>query len=366
MPHTILAIETSCDETAVAVVQKDRDTLAVLANTVQSQAALHSKWGGVVPNLAAREHLTNIVPVLESALEQSNVRIGDIDALAVTAGPGLMPALVVGVNAAKTLAMIWQKPLLGIQHLEGHIYANTLEPGVTLAFPLLALIVSGGHTELVLMRDHFQYEILGATVDDAAGEAFDKAAKILGLPYPGGPEVAQRADTFREKSAREVLEPLRALFPRPMETSGDYRFSFSGLKTAVLYAVRDAGGEERLKDEAFVDGLCYAFQEAALDVLIKKTGKALRQYAPQTLVIAGGVSANVSLRSRLTELVAAEYPATRFLTPPFAYSLDNAAMIGAAALHRFERLSPEDREALRTSHRSLDANANLSLGAPVL
>jgi N6-L-threonylcarbamoyladenine synthase len=356
---TVLAIETSCDETAAAVLRKEGDRIDVLANTVHSQASLHAKWGGVVPNLASREHLANIVPVLEETLERAGLSPRDLDALAVTAGPGLMPALIVGVNAAKTLSLVWQKPLLGIQHLEGHIYANALAGRPDLAFPLLALVVSGGHTELVLMRGHFQYEILGATIDDAAGEAFDKVAKILGLPYPGGPEVARRADAFRESEPEEALAPLRTLFPRPLGNTPDYQFSFSGLKTAVLYEVKKA--PEAKRDASYVASMCYAFQEAAVDVLVKKTERALREYAPETFVIAGGVSANVTLRTRLETLLRERFPETVFRMPPFEYSLDNAAMIGTAALFRYEHLGDPERSALRANATRLAADPNLPL-----
>ncbi|MGB3072684.1 MAG: tRNA (adenosine(37)-N6)-threonylcarbamoyltransferase complex dimerization subunit type 1 TsaB, partial [Candidatus Moraniibacteriota bacterium] len=228
----LLAIETSCDETAAAVLEYDGQMIGVRSSVVSSQIALHAAYGGVVPNLAAREHVRNIIPVVESALRQASVTPDDIDCIAVTQGPGLIPALLIGVSAAKTLALAWDKPLLGVNHLEGHIYANLLTNGQQpttdnrdLEFPLLALIVSGGHTQLVLMPDHFQYTLLGETDDDAAGEAFDKVAKMLGLPYPGGPEIGKRADAYR--TAAERVPAKR--FPRPMLSSDDYRFSFSGL-----------------------------------------------------------------------------------------------------------------------------------------
>ncbi|MEI9966250.1 MAG: tRNA (adenosine(37)-N6)-threonylcarbamoyltransferase complex transferase subunit TsaD [Candidatus Moraniibacteriota bacterium] len=270
-----------------------------------------------------------------------------------------MPALIVGVNAAKTLALIWDKPLLGIQHLEGHIYANLLGEHPSLAFPLLALVVSGGHTQLVLMKKDFSYQILGETVDDAAGEAFDKVARILGLPYPGGPEVAKRADSFRTSQPEERLLPLRRLFPRPLLQSPDYQFSFSGLKTAVLYEVRKQPEAER--DDQYIASICYAFQEAAVDVLVQKTARALEAHNPKSFVIAGGVSANVELRKRLQHLLQNFFPQTLFRTPPFAYSLDNAAMIGAAALERFAKMSEEEKTALKNQSVTLAADANLAL-----
>ncbi len=376
----VLAIETSCDETAAAIVEWSAGQATVLVSTVSSQASLHAKWGGVVPDLAAREHIRNIVPVVQETLERAKLSPAAIDLLAVTEGPGLMPALVVGVSAAKTLALLWDKPLIGINHLEGHIYANFLttnsqqspineERGKEI-FPLVALIVSGGHTELVLMQDHFQYEILGETQDDAAGEAFDKVAKMLGLDYPGGPLVAKRADSFREQNAKaqmindqsnpnEEIEKLKFAFPRPMLDSDNFDFSFSGLKTSVLYFLKKH--EDQNKDETFIDEVCHEFQEAIVDVLVGKTKKALALYAPATFVIAGGVSANVHLRNQLRNLIDAEFPETQFLTPEFSYSLDNAAMIGSAAAFRYERMNEEQKALLKDTYHTLEPDANLPL-----
>jgi N6-L-threonylcarbamoyladenine synthase len=358
----VLSIETSCDETAAAIVKWDGKQASVLANTVSSQASLHAKWGGVVPDLASREHIKNIVPVVEETLERAKLSPAQIDLLAVTEGPGLMPALVIGVSAAKLLSLLWNKPLLGIQHLEGHIYANLLKKGVELRFPLLALVVSGGHTELVLMRDHFQYEILGETQDDAAGEAFDKVAKLLGLPYPGGPQVAKRADAFRENHTASEIQELTEKFPRPMLTADNFDFSFSGLKTSVLYSLKKED-PEKLSDETFVASMCHAFQEAVVDVLVGKTEKALRQYAPETFVIAGGVSANIRLRQRLETLIADKFPETQFLTPDFAYSLDNAAMIAIAAALRYEHMNEEERSSLTQTFSTMEPNANMPLAS---
>ncbi len=380
---SILAIETSCDETAAAVVEKSGNSVRVLSNIVSSQIALHAPFGGVVPNLAAREHTKNITPVVESALQEARVSVDDIEAVAVTAGPGLAPALQIGVTAAKSLAYLWQKPLLPIHHIEGHIYANFINEQPTThnrqpsqkqaryplsvvssasesAFPLLALVVSGGHTELVLMRDHFTYEILGETEDDAVGEAFDKVAKMLGLPYPGGPEIARRADAFRKSIAFSLHSSATFSFPRPMKESGDYRFSFSGLKTAVLYFLKKHASQKQ--EETFIHTVCYEFQEAALDVLLEKTRRALTEHRPKTAIIAGGVSANTELRRRMSEMVAQEFPETQFLMPPFKYSLDNAAMIGAAALFRWEHLESDRKRLALTSWRTLVANPAMPLG----
>lgn len=359
----VLSIETSCDETAAAIVdwnpsqaEAGGNQATVLANTVSSQASLHAKWGGVVPDLASREHIRNIVPVVEETLDRAKLSPADIDLIAVTEGPGLMPALVIGVTASKLLALLWEKPLIGIQHLEGHIYANLLKENTELRFPLLALVVSGGHTELVLMNDHFTYEILGETQDDASGEAFDKVAKMLGLDYPGGPIVAKRADSFR------LQHPGTAStfsFPRPMLDADNFDFSFSGLKTSVLYFLKKH--EEQKKDETFIDEVCHEFQEAVVDVLAGKTKKAIALYSPETFVIAGGVSANVRLRERLQGLINEQFPNTQFLTPEFSYSLDNAAMIAIAAALRYERMNKNDRAALKESYAALEPNANLPL-----
>lgn len=356
----ILSIETSCDETAAAVIGWDGRRLIVLADTVSSQASLHARWGGVVPDLASREHIKNIVPVITETLDRAKMKPADIDLIAVTEGPGLMPALLIGVSAAKTLALAWKKPLLGIHHLEGHIYANLLRDDTVLRFPLIALIVSGGHTQLMLMQDHFRYEMLGETQDDAAGEAFDKVAKLLGLTYPGGPEVSKRADAFRNAHSPLDIAALTAKFPRPMLATDNFDFSFSGLKTAVLYSLKKET-PEKLGDERFVASMCHAFQEAAVDVLVGKTKKALALYAPEIFVIAGGVSANQRLRSRLRTLIDEHFPATQFLTPEFSYSLDNASMIGAAAALRYEHMSDEGRAALLQNPLTLEPRPNLPL-----
>lgn len=373
-PTTILAIETSCDETAVAIVRKTGDETVVLSNIVSSQIALHAPFGGVVPDLAAREHTKNILPVLKEALAAAHISKDDISALAVTNGPGLIPALLIGTVAGKTLAYAWKKPLLGIHHIEGHIYANfiskkNVEEKSRKAFPLLALVVSGGHTQLVMMQDHFRYEILGETQDDAAGEAFDKVAKMLGLSYPGGPVVAKRADGFlscHPEPASGSGFPIKSettkkdiKFPRPMIHSGNYDFSFSGLKTAVLYTVKKH--PEKIQDEDFMNEICYEFQEAVVDTLVDKTRKAIEEFRPTTFVIAGGVSANVTLRSRLADMVASHFPQTVFLTPEFTYSLDNAAMIAAAAAFRWEKMNDGQKEASQENWKILRADAGLAL-----
>lgn len=324
----ILAIETSCDETAAAVIQDGRK---ILSNVIASQTDLHAKYGGVFPEMASRAHVEMIVPVITEAMKKAYIGWEDLDAVAVTYGPGLAGSLLVGVNTAKGIALGRSLPIVGVNHIEGHIYAHWLDTGAegaadpdALAFPLLVLIVSGGHTELVLMRDHGQYQRLGATLDDAAGEAFDKVGRLLGLPYPGGPEI--------EKAARRG-DPSRFNFPRAwLEGSDD--FSFSGLKTAVLRVVQkynDPGSDTRTLWGLPVSHLAAAFQEAVVDVLAEKAVQAAAAYNATAILLSGGVSANHTLRTE----VQARAGNTAVYYPPSEFCTDNAAMIGAAAHRRF-------------------------------
>lgn len=317
----VLAIETSCDETAVAVLSGEGEVLRLEKSIVRSQIDLHETYGGVVPEVAAREHLQLMMPILHQALE--TIAPSDIDAIAVTSGPGLAPALRVGVETAKALAWAWQKSLVAVCHLEGHIYAPwlTLTPP---AFPALALIVSGGHTELVMMHDHGKFERLGETLDDAAGEAFDKVAKMLGLGYPGGPKVAQLAEGGDAKAFD---------FPRAMLDRDNLVFSFAGLKTSVLYTLRKR--ESELADPKFRADIAASFQEAVIDVLAQKTLRAIKQVKPASVILAGGVAANIALRDRL-DRVCREVDVPLFV-PEFQYSMDNAAMIAVAGYYRFLR-----------------------------
>ncbi len=323
----LLGIETSCDETAAAVVEKTTAGFAVRANVVASQVAIHAKYGGVVPEVAAREHVLKIIPVIETALARASVSPGDIDRIAVTAGPGLITALGVGVQTARTLAYAWGKPIVPINHLRAHVYAVWL-PGAAqsqtskvksqndgkIKFPVVALIVSGGHTELVAMRNAKSFRLLGATLDDAAGEAFDKVAKILGLPYPGGPAIGQLA---------EQGNPAAYAFPRPMLDSHDLNFSYSGLKTHLLYHVRKHPPQGReLADVAA------SFQAAVVDSLVPKVVTAAKRVRAKTVVLAGGVAANRCLRTALADAVAEL--GLDFRVPDFQFCTDNAAMIAAA------------------------------------
>jgi N6-L-threonylcarbamoyladenine synthase len=307
----ILGIETSCDETAAAVVVDGR---YVESNVVASQDDVHRETGGVIPEIASRLHLRAIGPVVERALAEAGHDWGNIDLVAVTHGPGLAGALLVGLNTAKALSFARGLPLLGVNHLEGHVYANWLVEQVEPRFPLVCLIVSGGHSDLVLMREHGEYVRLGRTLDDAAGEAFDKAARMMGLGYPGGPAVQQAA---------EGGDPTRYTLPRAwMRPSWD--FSFSGLKTAVLRTIREAG------DGLVVTDLAASFQEAIVDVLATKTVEAAREHGAQSIALAGGVAANLPLRARIQQL-----SDVRVLIPPVRLCTDNAAMIAAAAHFRF-------------------------------
>ncbi|HET6380542.1 MAG TPA: tRNA (adenosine(37)-N6)-threonylcarbamoyltransferase complex transferase subunit TsaD [candidate division Zixibacteria bacterium] len=337
----VLAIETSCDETGVAVISGGR---RIEANQVATQIALHAQTGGIVPEVAARQQLRWIVPTVGAALEEARVEWDDLDAVAVTYGPGLIGSLLVGVNLAKALAAARGLPLVGVNHIEGHIYANWLTDvpaGLPLPpepeFPLLCLVVSGGHTQLVLMEDHGRYLLLGQTVDDAAGEAFDKVGRLLGLPYPGGPAIS--------KAAEGATPTTR--FPRA-RTAGPYDFSFSGLKTAVLREVEDY---RRRGEPIPIDGLAAAFEEAVVDALATKTVAAALDRGVAAVALGGGVAANRALRAALRERLAAE--GIPLLVPPPEWCTDNGAMIGAAAGFRFaagDRAGPE-----------LEAVPNLSL-----
>jgi len=332
----ILAVESSCDETAVAVIEDGR---RVLASVVASQTPLHAPTGGIVPEVAARAHLRWMLPVLDAALERAGLRgPADVDAVAVTYGPGLAGSLLVGLTMAKTLAFLHDRPLVGVNHLEGHIYAGWLLEGeaTTAApeFPAVALVVSGGHTFLVEMRDHLEYRMLGGTVDDAAGEAFDKVGRMLGLSYPGGPAVERAAATLAQPGADPPERRLRL----PRAWLGDsLDFSFSGLKTAVRRLLtEEAGGTAddgvALPADLVVE-VAAAFQESVVEVLATKTAEAATRKGARTIVLGGGVAANGPLRAAVAER--AEALGARLVLPRAALCTDNAAMIGAAGYRRF-------------------------------
>ena len=312
----VLAIESSCDESAVAVLDRQD---GLLAHELFSQIDLHRVFGGVVPELASRDHVRRLLPLVRTTLERAKTRPADLDGVAYTAGPGLIGALLTGAALARSLAYAWRKPAIGVHHLEGHLLAPLLEPEPP-PFPHVALLVSGGHTQLIEVRGIGRYESLGETRDDAAGEAFDKAAKLLGLPYPGGPELARLAATGR---------PGPIKLPRPMLDRPGLEFSFSGLKTAVLLAVRDQELTEQRKAD-----IAFAAQEAIVETLVAKSLRALEQTGLDVLVVSGGVSANRSLRERMAE--AAARRGARVFYPRIEFCTDNAAMIAVAGLARLE------------------------------
>lgn len=334
-PARILGIETSCDETAAALVENGRE---ILSSVVATQIDLHAKFGGVFPEVASRQHIRTIYPVIDEALQKANLSLADIEAIAVTRGPGLAGSLVVGMNAAKGIALGRQIPLIGINHLEGHIYSawlypvDTPKPPPPPEFPQLVLLVSGGHSELNLVSDHLQYRHLGGTLDDAAGEAFDKVARMLKLPYPGGPSI--------QNAARDG-NPQAFNFPRSW-LENTWNFSFSGLKTAVLREVRALEKENRSLPVA---NLAASFQNAVVDVLFEKTMRAARQFAVRSILVAGGVSANEALRHRFTSQ--SEFPVH---IPPLSLCTDNAAMIASAGYYHFcsGHIDPLDLDVLPT------------------
>ncbi len=357
----ILGIETSCDETAISVVEatgtfEEKISFIVRAQALYSQVKIHAEYGGVFPALAKREHAKNLTPLLEKALSDASITTvkekpnfdeekikkileresglaeslfalvkkidtPKIDAIAVTAGPGLEPALWVGINFALALGEIWQMPVYPTNHMAGHLFSPLVMSDTAFQFPVLALLVSGGHTELVVAENWRGHKVVGQTRDDAVGEAFDKVARLLGLPYPGGPAVSRLA-----KEARQANLTPEFSLPRPMRDSGDFAFSFSGLKTAVLYLLK--------KFDDITDDLrrqvAREFEDAVTDVLVTKTEHALRAYAPRTFILAGGVSANEHIREACKNVIQ-KYPDTQFLTPTIDLSTDNAVMIAAAA-----------------------------------
>lgn len=352
----ILGIETSCDETAAAVLEQRNGRIQILSNIVASSASLQSKYGGIIPEQAAREQIKSIIPVIEEALSQAylichprpdrgsinidsrfrgNDMVEDLDAIAVTQGPGLIGSLLVGVETAKVLANIWNKPLIPVNHLIGHFYANWITDhlsgvkahlkGVIPEFPCIGLLVSGGHTDLVLFTNHGKYEYLGGTRDDAAGECFDKCARLLGLPYPGGPEISRLA-----AKGKDIYK-----LPRPMIDSGDFDFSFSGLKTAVANLVNTSEVKSSLNrahtSEVELRNLAASIEAAIVDVLVKKTVAAAEKYNVEQIIIAGGVAANRKLVSELQKICHLSLVTCHLSVPPPLLCTDNAAMIAAAA-----------------------------------
>ncbi|MDD2822612.1 MAG: tRNA (adenosine(37)-N6)-threonylcarbamoyltransferase complex transferase subunit TsaD [Candidatus Daviesbacteria bacterium] len=379
----ILGIETSCDETACAIMQKDGDRVTILSNIVASSAELQAKYGGVIPEQAAREQLLSIIPVVEEALSKAFIshkpytinNTPPIDAIAVTEGPGLIGSLLVGVETAKTLSLIWNKPLIPVNHLRGHFYANWIDiresasqrvsksatadtlilrhPDVP-TFPCLGLLVSGGHTDLILFTDHGKYKYLGGTRDDAAGECFDKCARLLGLPYPGGPNLSKLAEEGNPKAYN---------LPRPMLDSKDLDFSFSGLKTAVNNQINQLRSADQqvsksgsadtliLRSSDMLANLAASIEDAITDILVEKTVTAVQLYNIDQIIVAGGVAANKTLSSKLTQSLSEIIPHAKVFIPPPSLCTDNAASIATAAFFNPSPINPLH----------LQANPNISL-----
>lgn len=372
----ILAIETSCDDTSVAIVSVENgnngNKLQVLSNLVSSQINIHKKWGGVVPTLASRAHTKNLPIVFKKSLKEAQIKINDIDAIAVTIGPGLAPSLLMGVSFARALAYKYGKPIIPINHVEGHIHSNFLKVGMErkvksekrkiiklpqkskfqissfkfqdVNFPIMNLVVSGGHTSLYLMRDYRQYELIGKTRDDAAGEAFDKIAKMLGLGYPGGPAISALAESYKLTANSYELT-----LPRPMINSKDFDFSFSGLKTAVFYSLKQLATKQKISKKIKI-AYCHEAQQAIIDVLISKTISAAKRYDAKTIALSGGVSANNELRKQME--IKAKDNNLKILLPPKDMSTDNALMIAIAGYYNLDKTTTWDK---------IDADPNLKL-----
>lgn len=371
----ILSIETSCDDTCLSITEgsfsEKEKRFKVLSEKVSSQVEIHRKWGGVYPTLARREHQKNLLPLLKEVLEESGllkkslkilkkdlkeififlekIKKPKIDAIAVTKGPGLEPCLWVGINFAKTLSKHWGIPIIPVDHIESHILASLIsknEKIKEIEFPAISLIVSGGHTQLVLIKDIRKYKIIGETRDDAAGECFDKTARILGLEYPGGPVIAEQAQKFKTRNSKLKIE-----LPRPMINQKNYDFSFSGLKTAVLYKFKKTPKEKRNKE--YIEAMCSEIQQSIIDVLLKKTVRAAKNFKVKGIILGGGVASNKELRRQLENTIKEKLPNTYYLKPESRLCTDNAIMTAITAFHHLK--NTEDPEKLK-------AESNLRIG----
>jgi len=367
----ILGVETSCDETAASLLEikkrKNHPYFRILSNVVASQILIHGQYGGIIPELAAREHIKKIIPVIEKSL---TLDPSIIDLIAVTIGPGLITSLFVGVESAKTLAYAWQKPLMPINHLKAHIAINFIDKQPQ--FPALGLIVSGGHTELALIKKYNQYRKIGQTVDDAAGECFDKIAKALNLGYPGGPAIAKWAN----KPAISNHQPSISL-PRPMINSNNYNFSFSGLKTAAFYLAHPVKSQrtnlsaakfnleaKTLKsknEKKFIQNVCKETQQAIIDVLVKKTLKATQKFNVKSIILGGGVTANKELRIQFSEEIKKLKAPVKLLIPPVEFCTDNAVMVAVAAYFKYISMTTKQINNLKNNWRKIKANPNLEI-----
>ncbi|MFA5392576.1 MAG: tRNA (adenosine(37)-N6)-threonylcarbamoyltransferase complex transferase subunit TsaD [Candidatus Paceibacterota bacterium] len=362
----ILGIETSCDETSIALLKADKTKVGFLnepmASTVASQIKIHAPYGGVVPMLASREHVKNLQIVFQKTILEAFGYLknfeSNIDLIAVTQGPGLIPALLVGVNFAKTLAWAWKKPIIGVNHLEGHLLSFLLEQKTKNVFPAICLLVSGGHTQLVYIEKIGDYQVIGETRDDAAGECFDKGARILGLGYPGGPAIAQEAKKFKIKNSclrKQVKFKINIKLPRPMIDSGDHDFSFSGLKTALLYLWQKLSLKER---KQLLPALAYELQESITDVLVEKTLSAGKHYKVKSIILGGGVTANLRLREKFNQELNKQNKPFNFYLPLLKYTTDNAMMIASAGF--FNYLS-RSKKTSSLKWNKIKAEANLRL-----
>lgn len=334
----ILGIETSCDETSAAIIKADKNDTktTLLSNIVATSLSLHTKTGGIIPEIAAREQIKYIIPVISEALAKANIKLSSVDTIAVTVGPGLIGSLLVGVETAKTFSFILNKPITAVNHLFGHIYANFIkEENIEekeIQFPSLALIVSGGHTDLVLIKQHRETEWLGGTRDDASGEALDKIGRLLNLPYPAGPIIENLAKKGNSNKYN---------FPRPLISSDDFDFSFSGLKTAVL---RQVNTMQKLNDQD-IENICASFQKAIIDTLVTKTLKAARKYSVKSILLGGGVAANQTLKENLKFLISSQIPDVNLFVPNKSLCTDNAAMIATAGFFNYQKLPWQNVEA---------------------
>ncbi len=388
----ILGIETSCDETSLAIIEAENGIFEVRTNIVSSQSKIHAKYGGVVPEVAARQHAENFMGVLDMALRKARVKEQDIDLIACVCGPGLVTSLLVGSAAAKTFAFVLKKPLVPVNHMKGHIYANFLTPPLGLSckkweqdpklfllsknspttrsmgrlgevlFPALCLVVSGGHTELVLMRGIERFKKIGETLDDAAGECFDKVAKMLDLPYPGGPQISQHS---------KAGNPHAYHFPRPMLDQENYNFSFAGLKTSVLYFLRDhkistSPSLDELKSKVLEKGgkkiladVCASVEQAIVDTLIGKSLRALKEYHVKTIMLAGGVAANQRLRQQMEQRLRDQFPEVVFMKPALQFCTDNAAM--AAVAGYFQYLTSKNKKTFLRAWKSMKVDPNMDI-----
>lgn len=341
----ILGLESSCDESAAAVLEAKGSKTAILSNVIASQIDIHAKYGGVVPEIAAREHVLHILPTIDEALKLAKIDARDLKAIAVTQGPGLVSSLLAAIETAKSLALIWKKPIIPVHHIIGHIYASFIDANPLPRFPIIALVVSGGHSNLILMDDHYSFRIIGETRDDAAGEAYDKAAKMMGLSYPGGPIIANLAKEYRDSHKKSKI-----VLPRPMINSADFDFSFSGLKTALLYQLQKDKNWQQCIPE-----YCYAFETAIIDTLVHKSLKAIKKHQASSFILAGGVAANKALRTELSTKIKEDSVKTKVFLPNLAYTTDNAAMIAAAGYYNYYK----NKDKSFINYSKLKVNPNL-------